>query len=129
MSVGEEESELKLMNIAFVHPRMGVKAMVSLWRRGQEGLGADAWGASVWAAEDKEPMGRRRKTGARMSRKPRAKERVHMVESSQQCGTLQRSPGREGLRRTHLVQLEEGPSGLGFGSMLGAEAAKGSNGG
>ena len=37
VSVGEEESELKLMNIAFVHPRMGVKAMVSPWRRGQEG--------------------------------------------------------------------------------------------
>lgn len=129
MSVGEEESELKLMNIAFVHPRMGVKATGSPRRRRQEGLGADAWGASVWAAEDKEPMGRRRKTGARMSRKPRAKEQVHMVESSQQCGTLQTSPGREGSRRTHLVQLEEGPSGLGFGSMLWAETAKGSNGG
>lgn len=42
---------------------------------------------------------------------------------------LQRSPGREGSRRIRLVPLEEGPSGLGFGSVLGAEAAKGGNGG
>lgn len=50
VSVGEEEeSELELMDTAFVHPRMGVKATRSPWRRRQEGLGADAWGASVWA--------------------------------------------------------------------------------
>lgn len=45
VSVGEEEeSELELMDTAFVHPRMGVKATGSPWRRRQEGLGADAWG-------------------------------------------------------------------------------------
>lgn len=87
VSVGEEEeSELELMDTAFVHPRMGVKATRSPWRRRQEGLGADAWGASVWAVEDEEPMGRSRETGAQMSRKPRVKEHVHMVESSQECG-------------------------------------------
>lgn len=73
-------------------------------------------------------MGRSRETGAQMSRKPRVKEHVHMVESSQSVDA-QRSPGREGSRRTRLVPLEEGPSGLGFGSVLGAEAAKGGNGG
>lgn len=88
------------------------------------GPGADAWGASVWAAKDEELMGGSRETGARVPRKPRAKEEAHKVESSQQGQTLQRSPGREDSRRIRLAQLEEGPSGLCCSHVPGAEAAK-----